>query len=122
MDSLDSTWLDVEKGVYLQNMEQSSFEFVDSFEHVANVGVEGLWGALKVGVVEVENVVDGIHQKTDIAALGGNDDVHGFFCWWKVWQAQTSTEVDGGNNLSSEIDEARDLCCGQRHRSHFPVA
>ena len=55
---------------------------------------------------------------------GADDEVHGQGLGGvgPVGETEAPAEVDGGHDLSAEVDEAADDGCGQRHPGHLLVA
>ena len=79
-------------------------------------------GFLESLVIHFQHVADGIDQEADHFIIGLNDDVHGFLVLWARWELHPVAEVNGGDNLPAQIDQASDFRGGQGHFGHILIS
>jgi hypothetical protein len=98
--------------------EDAVFQFVDAGGDGADGLLEGDGYVLELVVGEVEDFADVVDDEADGFVGEADDEVHAGEILRGAGQAEPFAEVDGGDDLAAEVDEAADDGGGEGDAGH----
>src|SRR3569833_3169919 len=104
-----------------QNQQQLAAQLEHAFDQFTPQVLQGLWQGLGQVWRHGQHVADVVHQQVDGAIVAAQDHVHGQHARRPRSQAQPLPKVQGGDDLSAQVDEAADDGGGQRHPRHLLI-
>ena len=93
-------------------------QFVSALNQFAGDAFQGVRRAFKGRLVYFQHIADAVHQQTENALPGLKDDVDRQAAILAILHLQQATQIDRGDNLAAQVDQAAHHRRSQRHRGN----